>query len=113
MENSAPGTHFYSRHGAGTTLSEQYTRATTGLTPDGVQGKMIDSSRFLSNQAQLNAAQRAETIFRQTGKSSFRFNMEGTIGEGYIKGGGSYLQTNQVQAVFRNGKLYTLYPKLK
>ena len=72
----------------------------------------VDSSRFLSNQAQLNAAQRAQTIYKQTGQTSFSFNMGETIGEGYTKGGGDLMRTTNVQAVFRNGELYTMYPKL-
>lgn len=80
MEGGTSGAHYYSRHGAGTTLDQQYTRATTGLTPDGFAGKPVDASRFLSNQAQLNAAQRAQTIYKQTGQTSFSFNMGEIIG---------------------------------
>jgi hypothetical protein len=112
MEGKTTGAHYFSRHGAGTTLDQQYTRATTGLTPDGFAGKPVDASRFLSNQAQLNAVQRAQTIYKQTGQASFSFNMGEVIGEGYTKGGGNLIITTNVQAVFRNGELYTLYPKL-
>ena len=83
------------------------------MTPDGYQKAPVDASRFFSNQQELQAAQRAQTIFQQTGKTSFSFEMESSIGEGFTKGGGAYVQTNTVQAVFRNGQLFTMFPKLK
>ncbi len=113
MESETPNAHYFSRHGAGTTLDQQFTRATNGLTPNGVAGRAVDSSRFLNNQIQFNAAQRAQTIFRQTGKTSFSFNMGVTVGEGYLRGGSDLLRTTNVLAVFRNGELYTMYPLLK
>ncbi len=82
----ASGSHYFARHGAQTTLSQQYTRATTGLTPEGIAGGRVDSSRFLTHQNQLTAVQRAETIFKQTGKTSFDFDMGKIIGEGYLRG---------------------------
>ena len=112
LEKANSGAHFLSRHGAATTLEEQYTRATTGLTPEGFSGRAVDSSRFLSNQAQLSAVQRAQTIFQQTGRSSFSFQMEEIVGEGFLRGGGELVRTSNVQAVFRNGRLLTVFPKL-
>lgn len=113
MESSTNGAHYYSRHGAQTTLQQQYLRATTGYTPDGYAGRIGDASKFLSNQIQLNAAQRAETIYNQTGRNSFSFDMGENIGEGYLRGGQNLVSSSKVTAVFRNGKLYTLYPKLR
>jgi hypothetical protein len=112
MENGTQGAHYYSRHGAQTTLDEQYTRATTGVTPDGFAGRTADSSRFLSNQAQLNAAQRAETIYQQTGKTNITFDTGEIIGEGYLKGGGDLVRTTNVTAYYKNGELYTIFPAL-
>ncbi|MCC0566089.1 hypothetical protein M3688_24710 [Brevibacillus borstelensis] len=66
-----------------------------------------------THQKQLNAFQRAETIFRQTGKTVFDFDMGEVIGEGYLRGGGNVINTTKVQAVFKGGKLVTLYPKLR
>jgi hypothetical protein len=113
MEATNPGAHFYSRHGAGTTLQQQYVRATTGLTPEGLQLKPADSSRFLSNQAQYQALTRAETIFQNTGRNAFTFDMGIPMGNGYLRGGGSILTTSRVTAVFHGGKLYTMYPVLR
>jgi len=113
LERSIPGAHFLSRHGAQTTLAQQLERATTGLTPDGLLRKPIDASRFLSHQLELKAVKQAEFIHKTTGATSFRFDMGKAVGEGYIKGGNSVIETSTVQAVFRNGKLYTMYPKLR
>ena len=44
MEAGNPGAHFYSRHGADTSIIQQQRRATTGYTPDGVPTKL---SRFV------------------------------------------------------------------
>ena len=112
MEAANPGSHFLSRHGAGTTLQQQYVRATTGLTPDGLPGMPRDSSRFFSNQLELQAATRAQTIFQQTGRNSFTFNMGVPVGNGYLKGGGPVVQTTRVTAAFRNGQLWTIYPRI-
>ena len=108
MEAETPGAHYYSRHGAGTTLEQQYVRSTTGVTPDGLTGNPINSSRFTSNQAQLNAAQRAQTIYNHMGQSAFNFNMDYFIDEGFTKGGIDLVQTTNVHAVFTNGELYTV-----
>jgi hypothetical protein len=112
MEAANPGAHFLTRHGAGTTIEAQYIRSTTGLTPDGVTGKAFDSSRFFSNQLQLQAAERAMTIFRQTGNTKPVFDMGSMVGEGFTRGGVEWIQTTNVQAYFRNGQLYTMFPKL-
>jgi hypothetical protein len=113
IEKSSPGAHFDSRHGAGTTLKEQEISAKTGLRPDGAQQKPVDSSRFLTYQIEFQSIQRAETIFKQTGQTTFSFNMEIPTGEGYLKGGVTYKTSTTAQAVFKNGKIYTLYPLLK
>jgi filamentous hemagglutinin len=110
LQASNSGAHFLSRHGSETTIDEQYIRATTGLTPDGVQGPIVDATRFVSNQDMLDAAMQAIKQYNSTGASSFDFVMGRVIGEGYTKGGANYLVTQNVRAVFRNGKLYTLFP---
>jgi RHS repeat-associated protein len=115
LEEQNTGAHFFSRHGAETSLSSQYTRAISGLTPDGVVLGDVNASRFLTNEGQLNAVNKAKEVYGQTGKTSFTFDTNETIGEGYLKGGGagSYRTSTQVQAVFKNGQLNTLYPLLK
>jgi hypothetical protein len=112
-EASNPGAHQHSRHGANTTMAEQQVRATTGLTPDGISGSPVDASRFLNHTDELNALQRAETIYRQTGQNRITFTMETIIGEGYLRGGVLSSQTKNVLAIFRNGKVYTMFPKLR
>lgn len=112
MESAIPNAHFYSRHGSQTTLAEQYLRATTGVTPDGYHLRPVNSSRFSSNQAQLNSAQRSETIYRQTRANKINFSMDDIIGEGYKRGGQTYIKSSKVVAIFRNDQLYTMYPDL-
>ncbi|MDP9070332.1 MAG: hypothetical protein M3N68_03420, partial [Actinomycetota bacterium] len=67
LEQSVPGAHFLARHGAQTTLEQQFRRATTGMTPDGVQHIPRNASRFLTHRDQLEVIQRAQDIHRQTG----------------------------------------------
>lgn len=114
MEASSGG-HFLSRHGAQTSLSSQYQRAISGMTPEGVVLKEVDASRFLSHEFQLEAAKMAQSRNMITGESAFNFSMGKTIGEGYLKGGGagSYMTTQTVRAIFKDGKLQTLFPLLR
>lgn len=42
------------------------------------------------------------------------FLMEKPVGEGFLSGGRGFVgSTQNVQAVFKNGKLLTLYPKIE
>ncbi|RZK32259.1 MAG: RHS repeat-associated core domain-containing protein, partial [Hymenobacter sp.] len=108
-----PNTHFLERHGAQTTQSQQYTRATTGLTPDGHAGNPVDATRFLSAQDQLRSIERANTIRAQTGANVVNTRMESVIGEGYPRGGGPLTQTDKVRVVYRNGLPYTTFPVIR
>lgn len=115
LEKSISGAHFFSRHGAQTSLSSQYMRAVSGLTPDGAFLGEVNASRFLSHELQLKALNAAQSRFSITGEKSFQFDMGEVIGEGFLKGGGprSFRTSSQVQAVFRENKLITLFPVLK
>lgn len=64
---------------------------------------------------QLEAVKKAEQQFASTGKTSFTFDMGKIVGEGYLKegGAGSYRLSSNIQAVFKDGKLLTLYPLLR
>jgi hypothetical protein len=119
LEEQEAGGHFFSRHGAQTSLSQQYMRAVSGLIPDAEAVSLgeVNATRFLTNEGQLKALERAKDLLAKSGKTSgtFTFEMETEVGEGYLKGGGagSYRRTNLVQAVFKDGKLKTLYPAIK
>jgi RHS repeat-associated protein len=63
-EELVNGAHFLSRHGAGTTMESQFTRATTGLTPDLVQKGAVNSSKFLSNKIQLEVLEKAKLAYK-------------------------------------------------
>jgi len=54
-----PG-HGNVRHGTKTTLAEQTTRAQTGIAPDGQQANTTRATRFDSDEAQLDAVNRAK-----------------------------------------------------
>jgi hypothetical protein len=111
--DAGPKSHFFSRHGAQTGLEQQYDRATTGLTPDGFAGPKVDSGRFLSHRAQLNAVQAAQEIYLRTGKKVFTFDAGYVIGEGFLKDAIALVRTTNVRVVFNaSGKIKTLFPWL-
>ncbi|MCR8659460.1 hypothetical protein [Paenibacillus endoradicis] len=110
VESRTTGAHFFSRHGAETTRREQRKRATTGETPDGVRGRAVDSSRFLSSAIELEVLQRAEKIHDVTKKDVFTFDLNYEIGEGYRVRDDKLVKTKRVTAVFRNGDMITLFP---
>ncbi|WP_377778242.1 hypothetical protein, partial [Paracidovorax cattleyae] len=112
-----PKTHFLERHGPGTELLDQEIRASSKLAPDGSIDKAFrDSTRFLSNRDMGAAMQRADSIFQLNGgvNKVYSFKMEGLIGEGYTKSPGlDWMFTTNVNAVFRNGQPYTMFPLLR
>ena len=112
IEAGTADAHFLSRHGAQTTLQEQLTRATTGLTPDGIAGRAVASSRFLSHEIQLEAFELAQAAYKpaMAGKGTV-IEMGKTIGEGYLKGGGSVKSSTSFQVFYNNnGEITTMYP---
>jgi len=114
-EGEVSGAHFFSRHGAQTTLQQQLQRATTGMTPDGVAGRAVASSRFLSNQLQLEAYKAAKAAYTPSmAGSGTVIDMGKTIGEGYLKGGGAVQTSTSVQVYFNNsGEIITMFPKIR
>ena len=114
--NSGSNSHFYDRHGAQTTLEQQHTRAHTGLTPDNYQKNPVNSTRFLTHQDQLESAQKAIKMQNNfgtgTGVEVFEFDMGRNIAEGYRVQSNVIESTGTVKAVFKNGKLLTMYGNL-
>jgi hypothetical protein len=111
--NAAPGAHFLSRHGAQTTLEQQFVRARTGVTPEGLAGNPVDSGRFLSHQAELAAYNRALELYKASPQSQIVFEMDSVIGEGFTKFGKALVRTTNVVARFdKSGRMITLYPSL-
>ena len=107
--NAGTGTHFYSRHGAQTTYTQQMVRSLERLSPDGVQGKRaVDASRFLTHQDQLEAYYKAMQLQQRD------FDMGRVIGDGYIKGTGVYKTTTKVRVFFdNNGNIISIFPLLQ
>jgi RHS repeat-associated protein len=112
MEAGTQGAHFLSRHGAQTTLQQQLTRAITGLTPDGVAGRAVASTRFLSNELQLEAYEAALAAYKP-GMTKSVIDMGKAVGNGYSKGGGTVKTATSVQAYYNSsGEVITLFPVL-
>jgi hypothetical protein len=116
QQEAGTNSHFYDRHGAQTSLMSQHHRANTGLTPDGVQGRSVNSSKFTSHTNQLESAQKAIDIQRRfgtgVGREIYEIDMGKTVGAGYRKGSSSIGMSSSVKAVFENGNLITMYPTL-
>lgn len=115
--------HANSMHGAGTTLDQQRLRAQDGVPPDSKRPNITShASRFTDAKYQDAAYRMArnqlyieQRKFPHKSVHAFPVKMGRTIGEGYLKGGkdGDYRTTNVVWAVFRNGKLFTMYPAIE
>ncbi|WP_336943686.1 LysM peptidoglycan-binding domain-containing protein, partial [Acinetobacter modestus] len=123
LEQSIPNAHFKGRHGAQTTLQQQYERAVNGIDPVTQQpryrrdGNLAtpNSTRFLSHRDQINAIERATAIYKRTGskvlaESPIRFGSQ--AGEGYYGGSGVYDTSLTVQVWFRNAQPVTAFPIL-
>jgi hypothetical protein len=103
----------HARYGAQTTIDSQAERATTGLTPDGVAGRPVDSSRFPSHADQLEAINQATALRNVNGANFQTFDMRRAIGEGFGKGTDDLIRTTNVTVFFRNGLPCTAYPSLR
>ncbi len=114
LESKSKDAHFISRHGPETTLAQQEIRATTGMTPDNFQGKAMDASRWSSYQDMSEAIKKAQTVYNETRQTSVTVELGRTIGDGYLKGGLTYVQTSKAVVRFNaRGLPYTAYPKLR
>jgi len=124
LEQSIPGAHFQGRHGAQTTLSQQYNRAVNGIDPITGQaryrrdGSLVtpNSTRFVSNRDQINAIERATGIYQRTGVKVFAeapIRFQSQAGEGYYGRTGAYDTAFSVQVWFnRSGQPVTAFPIL-
>ncbi len=115
MENLNSRSHFLERHGAQTSLGSQLGRATNGANPTtGAQQRTpTAATRFNSHRDQLNAIQRAQTIYQQSGGSQTNATIPfgKTIGEGYSKVGPTYGTSSTVQVFLdQNGHPVTAFP---
>lgn len=113
--DSAANAHFNSRHGAGTTIEQQWNRAISGQYPENpaLGNRPVDSSRFFSDSDTLEAYIEAVNMYNPDGRASFHFLMNRPIGEGIEKFGRGYVgSTNAVSVVFREGQPWTIYPKI-
>jgi hypothetical protein len=129
LQNSIPEAHFVSRHGAQTTIEQQFDRATTGLTPDGAHQTIRSASRFFSHQLQLSAVNDALSIMNGnsgTNTLSYSYNaanrtltmqMNLLVGEGFTAitspEGLGLVQTTNVKVFFnQHGQIKSIFPLL-
>lgn len=122
IEASIPGAHFLEKHGAQTTLQSQLERVqfgnnpTTGVVetyPNGMPRIPSSATRFLSNRDQFNAIERAQNIYRLTGRVRLAeqpMTFDYLIGEGYNKTALTYGQSYSAQVWFKNGQVNTAFP---
>ena len=115
MENANPRSHFLERHGAQTSSDAQYERAAHGTNPTtgAAQRRPSAATRFTSHRDQLNAIQKAQSVFRQSGGERTRVDIpyNRVIGEGYSKNGPTYGLSNTARVVFsENGHPITAFP---
>jgi RHS repeat-associated protein len=103
LQNQKAGSHFLDEHGAQTTQLQQQTRPITGVKPSGATGYPNHGSRFLSNLKQLQIIQRAQTIFRQTGRNVVGIETNDVIGDGYLRNTGDYTTTTKSTIKFNTG----------
>lgn len=119
LQNRHPQAHFLDRHGAHLDLQSQMDRAKYGIDPTtGLVGRHLPPSatRFFSHRDQLNAINRAEQIFKNTGSKSLSERPIGfghIIGSGYGRNGAPYSVHNSaiVRVDQSTGLAITAFPK--
>jgi len=115
LEQSIPGAHFQGRHGAQTTLPQQYDRAVNGIDPITNQvryradGSLVtpNSSKFMSARDQINAIERATNIYERTGSKVLAERpivFKTQAGEGYYGGTGLYDTSYSGQVWFNKSR---------
>ena len=91
-------------------MIDQHFRSMPGLTPDGVWGNPVTSSRFLSHVDEMHVMDRAISLYRP-GMKSVTVTMHSPVGEGFRAGGSPYFRSSQAVVRFGlNGRPYTAYP---
>lgn len=107
------GAHGLSRHGAETTIEEQYLRATRGVRPD--QNDALDalrpttSSRSTSHVTHRRLLQEAQDIATAVGREDvwIRFNDGRVVGEIIERFGRDYQEARWIRVSFEDGNWIT------
>ncbi|MCV9878103.1 RHS repeat-associated core domain-containing protein [Brenneria izbisi] len=115
MQDATPGAHFLDKHGAQTSISDQVARASTGRNPatGAIEKIPTAATRFSSHRDQLNAIQRAQTIYRQAGKTAAEQPIDygRWIGDGVRRGDLKYSVSHGAKVWFnRSGEVITAFP---
>ncbi|WP_237882731.1 RHS repeat-associated core domain-containing protein [Pseudomonas sp. PGPR40] len=125
MEDSIDEAHFLQKHGAQTTLQSQLQRVQEGRNPATGEIERYERGRrrgepvipsaathFLSHRDQLNAIQRAQLIFKQSGLNASKrpIEMGKKVGEGFKRDGLQYgEQTRAVVILDEMGRPKTAF----
>ncbi|EHU2107570.1 hemagglutinin repeat-containing protein [Acinetobacter baumannii] len=126
--------HYDSKHGAYTTLEQQYDRAMNGTNPQtGGKGRPADASKFFNSTDMQTAIGKAEALYKQNpskytndrGQISVNIEFNRPIGEGFTGNTKTNVRNNIPVGEYRwsntatinidpkTGKAFTAYPNLK
>jgi len=105
-------------------LAQQLRRAETGILPNGQSTNLrtgrplrrSDASRFRSSTIQRDVIEAAQAKFNQIQNprpfERVEVDFDRVVGEGFRKGGGPLIQTNNATVFFDNGKLLSAFPDI-
>ena len=106
-----PDPHGLSRHGAQTTLEQQYLRATTGVLPDrpNIGTRPIPASRSTSHVTHVQMLREARQQIAGVGQETvwIRFSDNRIVGEGFEARGKDYFEASWVRVNFQDGPWVT------
>lgn len=107
--------HIVVRHGPEATQVQQRLRAELGLTPDGLQKRPEDASRFYRWEDAAEALRRAKQArHRKSGRGDELVRFDHVVGEGFLKRTLEYRETTVVRVMFDDeGLPYSAYPLLR
>lgn len=103
------------RHGDQVDLAQLQIRTLSGATPDGITGKMVDSTRWLNNEDLLAAVKQAQSAFNASGgtQKTIAIDLGKIVGDGYYAGTTSYAKATAIKVILdAKGMPITAYPVL-
>jgi hypothetical protein len=114
LQGSIQKGHFLTRHSPMIELPDLYRRATTGITPEGIQSYKTNATRFLIYTDMQAAIDRAIRAYRSGSHTdSAVVDMHRVVGEGYYKGSGVYGRARTVVVHFNEyGQPVSAFPSL-
>ncbi|WP_159296024.1 RHS repeat domain-containing protein [Tenacibaculum maritimum] len=114
--------HSLDKHGAHTTLRQQWKRANKGILPNGKKSYKTNATRFLSHKDHMEAISKAEIELLKGGGNvkttkhggyNVKFDMPKEAAEGYKRGSSIHEKTKSVTATFTGDmKLVSIFGQL-